>query len=99
MQAGVLAYLVVSCASLAAATGLRNPPEERLWFQTGIALIVFSDTIIGLSEFGNVKALSWLILPTYYLALVCITLSCLMRPEHRTSDQPAQLYRAPVGRP
>jgi hypothetical protein len=52
----------------------------------GIVLVVFSDTIISFKEFLDYDGLNWLILPTYYLAHLAITLSILIRfpPAHST---------------
>ena len=75
----VLAYLIVSCLSFAAATGLRLPPQVRLCFSFGIALLVFSDTIIALKEFVGFKELNLLIMPTYYAAHIFVTTALILR--------------------
>ncbi len=71
----VLFYLIVSCVSLGAALGIRAVPKVKLPFVVGIALILFSDTIISLKEFINYDSLNILILPTYYLAQIGITIA------------------------
>jgi hypothetical protein len=76
LSVAVLAYLIVSCFSLAVATGL--PHTIRLLFSLGIALLVFSDTIIALKYFMGYKALGFLILPTYFASHIVIT-AALMR--------------------
>jgi uncharacterized membrane protein YhhN len=76
----VLAYLLISCLSLGAALGINATPPPVKWIYVfGISMIVFSDTIIALREFVGQEQLSCLILPTYYLAHISITLS-LMKP-------------------
>jgi hypothetical protein len=68
----VLAYLFVSCWSLAAAVGLRLPTIVRGTYSFGIALFVFSDTIIALGLFAGYRDWSFLILPTYFASHVVI---------------------------
>jgi len=77
MLAAVLAYTIISCFSLAAAVGLRLSAMARWCFTTGIALIVFSDTIIALKDFTGYKALGFLILPTYFACHIMITLALM----------------------
>ena len=97
LSLAVLAYAVVSCASLAAAAGLRQPAPAKACFVGGISLLVFSDTVISLVEFCHWRRLGWLILPTYYLALLLITAGVLQagrplpwtRSHRRQSAQPA----------
>jgi uncharacterized membrane protein YhhN len=73
LQIAALAYLVISCVTLAAAWGLRLPPLASRAYIAGIGLIVFSDTMIALNDFLKIKSVGFLILPTYYLAQVVIT--------------------------
>jgi hypothetical protein len=79
LKAAALFYLLISCFSLAAAWGTDQlSPAARWSFAFGIGLILFSDTIIAFKEFTLFQTLNFLILPTYYLAQLCITFS-LMR--------------------
>ena len=71
----VLAYLLMSCVSLAAAVGLRLPTVVRVIYIVGIALFVFSDTIIALRVFAKYNDLSFLILPTYFASHVVLALA------------------------
>lgn len=73
-----LAYLLVSCFSLAAAIGLRLPAMIHGCFAAGIALLVFSDTIIALKIFAGYREFGFLILPTYFASHIMVTLA-LMR--------------------
>ncbi|EAR01460.1 lysoplasmalogenase [Maribacter sp. HTCC2170] len=70
----VLFYLVVSCVSVGAAFGIKACPKVKWPFVIGIALVLFSDTIISLKEFVKYNSLDFMILPTYYLAQIGITL-------------------------
>lgn len=79
LKSAALAYLLISCTTLAAAAGLRLPPAVKAGYVAGIGLIVFSDTLIALSDFLKVKGVSFLILPTYYLAQVVVTGALLLR--------------------
>jgi len=71
----VLFYLVVSCVSLGAAFGIKAAAQVKWPYVVGIASILFSDTIISFKEFMNYNSLNILILPTYYLAQICITIA------------------------
>jgi len=71
----VLFYLIVSCVSLGAAMGIKALPNIKLPYLIGIALILFSDTLISLKEFMSYETLNFMILPTYYLAQICITIA------------------------
>ena len=74
-----LIYLVVSCLSLGAAFSIKNNTLTHLFYGFGIFMILFSDTIISLKEFATINTLNFLILPTYYLAHISITISLLVR--------------------
>jgi hypothetical protein len=75
----VLIYLLISCFSLGAAFGIRISPVVRWSYFAGISLILFSDTIIALTEFTSYSALNFLILPTYYAAHITLTLALIRR--------------------
>jgi len=75
----VLVYLLVSCLSLSAAAGLRLPAIVRGTYMEGIALFVFSDTIIALTSFAGYRGdLKYLILPTYFASHTVITLALVL---------------------
>jgi hypothetical protein len=78
LKAAALFYLLISCFSLAAAMGIKQLSPLAKWsYVSGIVLILFSDTIIAFKEFTLFHMLSFLILPTYYLAQLCITFSLM----------------------
>lgn len=79
LRAAVVAYGLVSCVSLAAAVGLRQPAVSKGLFIVGIGLLVFSDTLISFNEFLRYRAWNDWILPTYYLALMAIAGAVLTR--------------------
>lgn len=80
-------YLLVSCVSMAAATGLRMPRASKSFYILGIGLVLFSDTIIAWNEFLHYRQWNWLILPTYYLAHICVTLALILNQnEQRKPD-------------
>ena len=70
-----LIYLLISCFSLGASVSLKNTPLVKWSYFIGIALILFSDTIISFKEFTTYQELNFLILPTYYAAHMVITYS------------------------
>ena len=73
----ILAYLIISCFSFALATGLRLTFPTKLIFSFGIALLVFSDTLIALKNFAGYKDFAFLILPTYFASHIVITLAII----------------------
>ena len=75
----VLLYLLISCFSLAAAAGLRLSCATRWIFTFGIALLVFSDTLIALKDFAGYPPFSFLILPTYFLSHIFITMALIRK--------------------
>jgi len=79
LMLATLIYLLVSCLSLGAAVGIKAGPVIKWTFVFGIFLILFSDTIISLTEFLGYKAFDFLILPTYYLAHISITFSLIRK--------------------
>jgi uncharacterized membrane protein YkvI len=73
-----LFYLLISCFSFAAAAGINRLTAMAKWsYVSGIFLILFSDTIIAFKEFTLFQSLNFLILPTFYLAQICITFSLM----------------------
>jgi uncharacterized membrane protein YhhN len=83
LRIAALLYLLVSCVSMAAAVGLRLPSPSKTFYMAGIGLVLFSDTLIAWSEFLHYRNWNWLILPTYYLAHIFVTLALISAPEHR----------------
>lgn len=79
LMVAALIYLLISCFSLGAAVGIDAKPSVRWSYVFGIALILFSDTIIAFKEFVGYRELNWLILPTYYLAHISITFSVMRK--------------------
>jgi uncharacterized membrane protein YhhN len=77
----VLIYLLVSCFSAGAAVGMKSDPVVKWTYAFGIFLILFSDTIISLTEFIGFDTLNFLILPTYYLAHISITFSLIRKAD------------------
>jgi uncharacterized membrane protein YhhN len=55
-------------------------------YVVGIGLLVFSDTLIALSDFMKVRGVAFLILPTYYLAQVVVTWALLQRDRSSRPD-------------
>ena len=74
-----LVYLLISCLTFGTSAGIKGDNTFRRAYIFGIFLIVFSDTIIALSEFLGYGTLDFLILPTYYLAHISISFSLIRR--------------------
>ncbi|MGB5666089.1 MAG: lysoplasmalogenase [Maribacter sp.] len=71
----VLFYLLVSCVSLGAALGINAKGNVKWFYVLGISMILLSDTIISFKEFMDYHTIDFLILPTYYVAQICITIA------------------------
>lgn len=81
LMLAVLIYLLISCLSMGAAMGIKNDPMVKWAYTFGIFLILFSDTIISLTEFLGYNTLNFIILPTYYLAHISITFSLIRKAD------------------
>ena len=79
LMAASLCYLLISCFSLGAALGVKGKNGFRWLFVFGIALVLFSDTLIALREFAKFGSLDFLVLPTYYLAQISVTAALIYR--------------------
>lgn len=77
----VFVYMLISCFSLGAAGGIKTSPVVKWGYFFGIFMVLFSDTIIALREFTGYDQLTYLILPTYYLAQISVTLSLMVRKD------------------
>lgn len=77
----VLIYLLISCLSMGAAISIQNDRVVKWAYAFGIFLILFSDTIISLTEFTGYNTLNIIILPTYYLAHISITFSLIRKTD------------------
>ncbi len=71
--------MLISCFSLGAAAGMSARAPVKWTFIFGIFLILFSDTIIAFNEFAAYHDLDFVILPTYYLAQISVTLALMMK--------------------
>lgn len=74
-----LIYLLISCLTFGTSLGINGDSVFKRTYIFGIFLIVFSDTIIALTEFLGYSKLDFMILPTYYLAHISITFALIRR--------------------
>lgn len=81
-----LIYLLISCLTFGTSIGIKGDSLFKRTFIFGVFLIVFSDTIIALTEFLGYDKLDFLILPTYYLAHISITFSLIRRENIRETN-------------
>lgn len=79
LLAAVLAYLILSCLSLGAAAGIALRPAPRWIYTSGIAMLLFSDTLIGFGEFTAFRGWRFLVLPTYYLSQLGIAAALMVQ--------------------
>lgn len=81
-----LIYLLISCLSLGASAGIESANAVKWSYFAGIALILFSDTIISFKEFTSYQEMNFLILPTYYAAHMLITYALVIRQPGPKND-------------
>ncbi len=79
LMSAALIYLLISCFSLGAAIGIKGETIVKWVYVFGIIMVLFSDTIIAFREFAGYKQMSFLILPTYYLAQISVTFSLIRK--------------------
>lgn len=85
LASAALVYLVVSCVTLAAASGQAMAGPHRPALAAGVALFLFSDTCIALDRFLHAAWAGPVVLPAYFAAQILITAGVMLR--HRaTSD-------------
>jgi uncharacterized membrane protein YhhN len=87
LSGAVLLYLLISCVAVAAGFGLRWTGWMKWSFVFGICMILLSDTAISFNEFLNYRDWTRIILPTYYLAHITITLAVLRRSQGVQVDE------------
>lgn len=75
----IVAYVLISIASLYAAFSMKGPVFEKILYIAGVCSIVFSDTMIAENIFVGVKQAGRLVHPTYYACHLLIALSALIR--------------------
>ena len=81
-----LIYLLISCLTFGTSFGITGNPVVKWAYVFGIFLVVFSDTIISLTEFLGYTALDFLILPTYYMAHISITFALIQRMQREQTN-------------
>ena len=79
LLAVTLFYLLISCFSLGASINLNFSQIVKWSYFSGIAFILFSDTIISFKEFTSYQDLNYLILPTYYAAHMAISFALVRK--------------------
>jgi hypothetical protein len=80
LLAAILLYMLISCLSLAAASGIRLSLFACNLFTAGIAFLVFSDTLIACCEFLHACGLyHYLMMPMYYASHILITIAVIIR--------------------
>ncbi len=77
LKIAITMYMLISVAALTLAMSSSLPPFAKWTFASGIALIVFSDTLIGADRFMGIKGVGKYILPTYYMCHILLAASTL----------------------
>jgi len=75
LSIAVLVYMLVSCASLAAALDPTSHSPARWVFVAGIASLVASDIMIAFRDFRGVATIRPWIMPLYFLCHILVTVS------------------------
>ena len=75
LAAAVLAYLLVSCVSLAASIDVKSHSPARWIYTIGIVSLVVSDALIAFDDFLGVTSVGPWIMPLYYLCHVLVVVS------------------------
>lgn len=85
----VLAYILVSCLSLAAAAGIKSESSElcensklsvfKILFVAGVASLLFSDLLIAQKRFLHDGTLYPLMMPTYFASQLLISAALISR--------------------
>ncbi|MBQ3080060.1 MAG: hypothetical protein IJC48_08715 [Clostridia bacterium] len=78
LKAAIFGYMVISIAVLTLSLSSGFPLFSKIVFSAGIALILFSDSMIALKQFMNVTSVGALILPTYYACHIMTALGVLL---------------------
>ena len=73
----VLAYILISCFTLAASVNIKNGFSWHWLYALGILCLIVSDIFIALGGFAGIKTFSHLVLPVFYVAYVLVALSLL----------------------
>jgi len=79
LKVGVIVYTIMSCVSLGGAASTQLTPWTKWLYVAGIAMLVISDTLLGLKEFASCQKVHFLILPNYYFGQICITAAVMSK--------------------
>ena len=77
LRSAVTAYTGISLAVLTASLLSSAPPLSKWLFCAGIAMIMFSDTLIAVSRFLGKKGFGKYICPTYFACHILVAVSVL----------------------
>ena len=78
MKIAVTMYMLISIAVISVTVSMNVPVFEKILFFSGIAMILFSDTLIALDDFMGKRKWGTLILPTYYACHILIAASMIL---------------------
>jgi hypothetical protein len=79
LRIAITCYMLVSVLALFFALSMQGTVFERILYILGIACIVFSDTVIGETDFVGTQGIAKLIMPTYYACHILITASVFFK--------------------
>lgn len=78
MQVAVTAYMLISIFVFSCAFSMTGAALKKLSFIIGIGMILFSDTLISLSDFLGYRKWDRFILPAYYLCHILVSFSTIL---------------------
>jgi len=78
MAVAVVVYMMVSCASLAAAIDPASHFAARWVFAAGITSLAVSDMMIAFRDFRGIKAVKPWVMPLYFLCHLLVIISVVI---------------------
>ena len=78
MAVAVIVYIMISCASLAAALDLTSHSAARWVFAAGITSLAVSDIMIALRDFRGVSKVKPWVMPLYFLCHILVAVSVVL---------------------
>ena len=79
IRIAIILYIIISCLSVSCAAGMKIDKGMKYLMVAGISSLLFSDYLISQHNFLHVNFGYFLMLPTYYLSQVLISIALFRR--------------------
>ena len=79
IRISIILYIIISCLSVSCAAGMKIDKGMKYLMVAGISSLLFSDYLISQHNFLHVNFGYFLMLPTYYLSQVLISIAIFKR--------------------